>query len=76
MTSLTRELNNPQSPIYQWFDSKQSSSGDHLIRNHNAQMNRNQIIKPQGQIKDFALLGTGFILNFGRAIVSYFAHWL
>lgn len=64
MTSLTRELNNRSSPLYQWFESKQSDCGDRLINSHNQKMNRNQIIRPSGQIKDFALLGTGFVYAF------------
>lgn len=64
MTSLTRELNNVNSPLYQWFESKQSSCGDLLIDNHNLQMNHNQIIRPSGHIKDFALLGTAFVYAF------------
>ena len=64
MTSLTRELNNVHSPLYQWFESKQTSCGDLLIDNHNLQMNQNQIIRPSGHIKDFDLLGTGFVYAF------------
>lgn len=64
MTSLTRELNNPHSPLYRWFESKQSLCGDRLIDSHNLQMNNSQIIKPSGHIKDFALLGTAFVYAF------------
>ena len=64
MTSLTLELNDPNSPLYKWFESKQSASGDRLIQSHNEKMNRNQILRPSGQIKDFALLGTGFVYAF------------
>ena len=64
MTSLTRELNNPHSPLSKWFESKQSNCGDRLINSHNQKMSRNQIIRPSGQIKDFALLGTGFVYAF------------
>lgn len=82
MTSLTRELNDPHSPLYQWFKSKQSDCGDRLIESHNLQMNRNQIIRPSGQIKDFALLGTAFVYafrwhlgllidSFNRTVASY-----
>ena len=82
MTSLTRELKNPHSPLYQWFESKQSPSGDRLIDGHNLQMSRSQIIKPSGHIKDFALLGTSFVYafrwylgllerNFNQTVASY-----
>ena len=64
MTTLTRELNNTNSPLYKWFKSKQSDCGDRLIQSHNLQMNRNQILRPSGQIKDFALVGTGFVYAF------------
>lgn len=64
MTSLTRELFNPHSPLYQWFESKQSSCGDRLIDSHNSQMNKSKIIRPSGQIRDFALLGTAFVYAF------------
>ncbi len=64
MTSLTRELNNPYSPLYQWFESKQSKGGNRLIKNHNEQMDRTNIIKPSGEIKDFALVGTAFVYAF------------
>jgi hypothetical protein len=85
MTSLTRELNNPHSPLYQWFESKQSPGGDRLIDSHNLQMNRNQIIRPSGHIKDFALLGTAFVYafrwylglldrSFNQTVASYNLH--
>lgn len=64
MTSLTRELNDPHSPLYKWFESKQSPCGDRLIKSHNFQMNKNQIIRPLGHIEDFALLGTAFVYAF------------
>jgi hypothetical protein len=64
MTSLTRELNNPHSPLYRWFESKQSAVSDRLINSHNLQMNKSQIIRPSGHIQDFALLGTGFVYAF------------
>ncbi|WP_019503228.1 hypothetical protein [Pleurocapsa sp. PCC 7319] len=64
MTCLTRELKNSDSPLYQWFQSKQSLCANRLISNHNAEMNRNQIIKPSGEIRDFALLGTAFVYAF------------
>jgi hypothetical protein len=64
MTTLTRELNNPYSFLYQWFESKQSEGGNRLIKNHNEQMNRSNIIKPSGKIKDFALVGTAFVYAF------------
>ena len=80
--SLTGELNNPHSPLYKWFESKQSSCGDRLIKSHNQEMNRNQIIRPSGYIKDFALLGTAFVYafrwhlgllsdNFNQTVASY-----
>lgn len=62
--TLTGELNNSHSPLYKWFESKQSPCGDRLIENHNLQMSRSQIIRPSGHIKDFALLGTGFVYAF------------
>ena len=62
--SLTEELNNLYSPLYQWFESKQSDCGNRLIKSHNLQMNQAQIIKPSGHIEDFALLGTAFIYAF------------
>ncbi|MEO0015364.1 MAG: hypothetical protein RLZZ535_3753 [Cyanobacteriota bacterium] len=82
MTSLTRELNNPHSLLYQWFESKQSPCGDRLLDSHNLQMSRNQIIRPSGHIKDFTLLGTGFVYafrwylgllnhNFNQTVASY-----
>ena len=82
MTSLTRELNNQSSPLYQWFESKQSDCGDRLINSHNQKMNRSQIIRPSGHIKDFALLGTAFVYafrwylgllnhNFNQTVASY-----
>lgn len=64
MTCLTRELNNPNSPLYRWFESKQSPGGDRLIDSHNLQMDISQIIRPSGEIKDFALVGTAFIYAF------------
>ena len=64
MTSLTRELFNSHSPLYQWFESKQSDCGDRLIDSHNSQMNKSKIIRPSGHIKDFALLGTAFVYAF------------
>ncbi len=82
MTNLTRELNNSHSPLYKWFESKQSPCDDRSIDNHNQEMNRNQIIRPSGQIEDFALLGTAFVyafrwhlgllnLNFDQTVASY-----
>ena len=82
MTSLTRELNNPHSPLYQWFESKQSDCSDRLIKSHNLQMNQAQIIRPSGHIEDFALLGTAFVYafrwhldllndNFNQTVASY-----
>ncbi|WP_036488106.1 hypothetical protein [Myxosarcina sp. GI1] len=64
MPSLTQELFNSYSPLYKWFQTKQSRCGDRLIENHNLQMEQNQIIRPDGQIKDFALLGTAFVYAF------------
>jgi hypothetical protein len=64
MTSLTRELNDPYSPLYQWFESKQSEGGNRLIKNHNEQMDRSQIIRPSKEIKDVALVGTAFVYAF------------
>lgn len=64
MLCLTRHLNNPQSLLSQWFAAKQNPSGALLIQNHNQQMNRSAIIRPQGQMKDFALLGTAFVYAF------------
>lgn len=82
MTSLTRELNNPHSSLYKWFESRQSNCGDRLIKSHNQKMNRTQIIRPSGHIEDFALLGTAFVYafrwhiglfndNFDRTVASY-----
>ena len=82
MTTLTKELNDIDSPLYKWFESKQSDCGDRLIQSHNEKMNRNQIIRPPGQIKDFPLLGTSFVYafrwqmglladNFNQTVASY-----
>jgi hypothetical protein len=64
MTSITRELKNPDSPLSRWFESKMLSSGHRLIENHNQQMDRGQIIRPTGEIKNFSLQGTAFIYAF------------
>lgn len=64
MTYITRELNNPHSPLSQWFESKMSAAGHRLIKNHNEQMDRANIIKPLGEIQDFALIGTAFVYAF------------
>lgn len=82
MTSLTRELNDPHSPLYKWFESRQSTCGDRLIKSHNQKMDRTRIIRPLGHIEDFALLGTAFVYafrwhiglfndNFNRTVASY-----
>jgi len=64
MTSLTRELNNHDSHIYRWFQSKHSSCAERLLLLHNKEMSRKEIIKPSGKIKDFGLLGTAFVYAF------------
>ena len=85
MTSLTRELNNPHSSLYKWFESKQSSCSDRLIKSHNQEMNQTRIIRPSGHIFDFALLGTGFVYafrwylgfltnSFNQTVASYNLH--
>ncbi|MBE9048189.1 hypothetical protein IQ255_28010 [Pleurocapsales cyanobacterium LEGE 10410] len=82
MTSLTRELNNPHSSLYKWFESRQSICCDRLIKSHNQKMDRTQIIRPLGHIEDFALLGTAFVYafrwhiglfndNFNQTVASY-----
>ena len=65
MTTLTRELKNESSPVYQWFNTKHNKGGDHLIAHHNNVLSpRNAIALnhyPQGF--DYALAGTAFIYD-------------
>lgn len=82
MNCLTFELSNPQSKVYKWFASKQKPSGNRLIKCHNQTMNVSSTIRPEGQIKDLALVGTAFVYafrwhlgllshNFSQTVASY-----
>ena len=64
MTCLTYELKNQSSPLYQWFASQSNYSGECLIQSHNCKMDTSPLIRPTGQIKDLALVGTAFIYAF------------
>lgn len=62
--SLTRELNNLNSPLNLWFEQQSSPKIEMLIAHHNREMARSSKITPQGEIENFGLLGTAFIYGF------------
>lgn len=59
-TNVSAELNNQQSPLYQWLYGRMSNGGFKIINNHNYFManNYHQLIKPPSWDIDFPLIGT------------------
>ena len=59
--SLTRILNNPLSGLYQWLQNNEPASTNEIIALANQNLQHQKVIRPQGKIEDFGLLGTAAV---------------
>lgn len=67
--SLTKELNNPSSPVSKWFADKYHKGVGNIIHNHNKVMSQSSIITPTA-MSNFPLVGNAVTYAFRKFIAS------
>lgn len=67
--SLTGELNNPSSPISQWFAARYNPSVGGIITYHNEVMSRSSILSPIDST-DFPLVGNAVTYSLRKFIAA------
>lgn len=67
--SLTTELNNPASPISQWFAAKYHQGIGNIVKRHNQVMSRSSILSPIDGT-DFPLVGNAAAYGWRKFVAA------